>query len=84
MGDWAWWTGNRNFAFEFYGDAIKLANGEELNRGPAANAELAGEEDIKNALASTDGASEENAAEKEIVAKESAAEEPLIPYPMTH
>ena len=53
MGDWAWWTGNRNFAFEFYGDAIKLANGEELNRGPAANAELAGEEDVKNALAPT-------------------------------
>ena len=77
MGDWAWWTGNRNFAFEFYGDAIKLANGEVLNRGPAANAELAGEEDIKNALASTDGASKENAAEKEIVATESAAEEPV-------
>ena len=77
MGDWAWWTGNRNFAFEFYGDAIKLANGEELNRGPAANAELAGEEDVKNALAPTSGASEENAAEKEIVATESAAEEPL-------
>ena len=77
MGDWAWWTGNRNFAFEFYGDAIKLANGEELNRGPAANAELAGEEDVKNALAPTSGASEENAPEKEIVATESAAEEPL-------
>ena len=77
MGDWAWWTGNRNFAFEFYGDAIKLANGEELNRGPAANAELAGEEDVKNALAPTSGASEENTAEKEIVATESAAEEPL-------
>ena len=77
MGDWAWWTGNRNFAFEFYGDAIKLANGEVLNRGPAANAELAGEEDVKNALAPTSGASEENAAEKEIVATESAAEEPL-------
>ena len=77
MGDWAWWTGNRNFAFEFYGDAIKLANGEELNRGPAANAELAGEEDVKNALAPTSGASEENAAEKEIVATESAAEEPV-------
>ena len=74
MGDWAWWTGNRNFAFEFYGDAIKLANGEVLNRGPAANAELAGEEDIKNALASTDGASERNAAEEETSAKESAAE----------
>ena len=77
MGDWAWWTGNRNFALEFYGDAIKLANGEELNRGPAANAELAGEEDVKNALAPTSGASEENAAEKEIGATESAAEEPL-------
>jgi len=77
MGDWAWWTGNRNFAFEFYGDAIKLANGEELNRGPAANAELAGEEDVKNALAPTSGASGENAAEKEIVATESAAEEQL-------
>ena len=77
MGDWAWWTGNRNFAFEFYGDAIKLANGEELNRGPAANAELAGEEDVKNALAPTSGASEENAAETEIVATASAAEEPL-------
>lgn len=75
MGDWAWWTGNRNFAFEFYGDAIKLANGEVLNRGPAANAELAGEEDIKNALASTDGASKENAAEEEASVKESAAEE---------
>ena len=77
MGDWAWWTGNRNFAFEFYGDAIKLANGEELNRGPAANAELAGEEDVKNALAPTSGASEENAAEKESVATEGAAEAPL-------
>jgi len=75
MGDWAWWTGNRNFAFEFYGDAIKLANGEVLNRGPAANAELAGEADIKNALASTDGASKENAAEEEASVKESAAEE---------
>ena len=75
MGDWAWWTGNRNFAFEFYGDAIKLANGEVLNRGPAANAELAGEEDIKNALASTDGVSERNAAEEEASVKESAAEE---------
>ncbi len=75
MGDWAWWTGNRNFAFEFYGDAIKLANGEVLNRGPAATAELAGEEDIKNALSSTDGASEGNAAEEETSAKESAAEE---------
>ena len=75
MGDWAWWTGNRNFAFEFYGDAIKLANGEVLNRGPAANDELAGEEDIKNALASTDGASERNVAEEEASVKESAAEE---------
>lgn len=54
MGDWAWWTGNRNFALEFYGDAIKLANGEVLNRGPDANAELAAEEDVKNALAATD------------------------------
>ena len=79
MGDWAWWTGNRNFAFEFYGDAIKLANGEMLNRGPAATAELAGEEDVQNALALTSGASEENAAEEEPSAKasdkESAAEE---------
>ena len=75
MGDWAWWTGNRNFSFEFYGDAIKLANGEVLNRGPAANAELAGEEDIKNALASTDGAGERNAAEEEASVKESAAAE---------
>lgn len=77
MGDWAWWTGNRNFAFEFYGDAIKLANGEVLNRGPAATAELAGEEDVKNALAPTSDASEENAAEKEIAATESLAEEPV-------
>ena len=77
MGDWAWWTGNRNFAFEFYGDAIKLANGEVLNRGPAATAELAGEEDVKNALAPTSDASEENAAEKEIAATESVAEEPV-------
>ena len=75
MGDWAWWTGNRNFAFEFYGDAIKLANGEVLNRGPAANAELAGEEDIKNALASTDGASERNTAEEEASVNKSAVEE---------
>ena len=75
MGDWAWWTGNRNFAFEFYGDAIKLANGEVLNRGPVANAELAGEEDIKNALASTDHVSEGNAAEEETSASKSAAEE---------
>ena len=77
MGDCAWWTGNRNFAFEFYGDAIKLANGEVLNRGPAATAELAGEEDVKNALAPTSDASEENAAEKEIAATESVAEEPV-------
>ena len=48
---------------------------EKVNRGPAANAELAGEEDIKNALASTDGASKENAAEEEASVKESAAEE---------
>ena len=54
MGDWAWWTGNSKFALEFYGDAIKLANGEELNRGPEANAELAADEDIKNALAAAD------------------------------
>lgn len=79
MGDWAWWTGNRNFAFEFYGDAIKLANGEVLNRGPAVTAELAGEEDVKSALAPTSDASEENAAEKEIAATEteSVAEEPV-------
>ena len=79
MGDWAWWTGNRNFAFEFYGDAIKLANGEVINRGPAATAELAGEEDVKSALAPTSDASEENAAEKEIAATEteSVAEEPV-------
>jgi hypothetical protein len=54
MGDWAWWTGNRTFALEFYGDAIKLANGEVLNRGPEANAELADAEDVKNALAASD------------------------------
>ena len=56
MGDWAWWTGNRTFALEFYGDAIKLANGEVLNRGPEANAELADAEAVKNALAATDAA----------------------------
>ena len=54
MGDWAWWTGNRTFALEFYGDAIKLANGEVLNRGPEVNAELADPEDVKNALAASD------------------------------
>ncbi len=72
MGDWAWWTGNRNFAFEFYGDAIKLANGEALNRGAAANAELAGEEDVKNALAPTDAPREQNEAEEESAANERA------------
>jgi hypothetical protein len=72
MGDWAWWTGNRNFAFEFYGDAIKLANGEALNRGAAANAELAGEEDVKNALAPTDAPREKNEAEEESAANERA------------
>jgi hypothetical protein len=56
MGDWAWWTGNRTFALEFYGDAIKLANGEVLNRGPEANAELADAEAVKNALAATNAA----------------------------
>lgn len=56
MGDWAWWTGNRTFALEFYGDAIKLANGEVLNRGPEANAELADAEAVKNALAPNDAA----------------------------
>lgn len=75
MGDWAWWTGNRNFAFEFYGDAIKLANGEVLNRGPDANAELAGEEDVKNALTPTGGASEEKPP------KESAAIDAADPSP---
>lgn len=50
MGDWAWWTGNRSYALEFYGDAIKLANGEVLNRGPEAQAALAAAEDVKNAL----------------------------------
>lgn len=80
MGDWAWWTGNRNFAFEFYGDAIKLANGEVLNRGPEANAELAGEEDVRNALAPADSTSEESAPEEQTSAKaaeENAAEEPV-------
>ena len=56
MGDWAWWTGNRTFALEFYGDAIRLANGEVLNRGPEANADLADAEAVKNALAATDAA----------------------------
>ena len=37
MGDWAWWTGNRNYALAFYGDALKLANGELLDRGAEAN-----------------------------------------------
>jgi len=64
MGDWAWWTGNRNFALEFYGDAIKLANGEVLNRGPDANAELPAEEDVKNALAATDASDRLERAEK--------------------
>lgn len=54
MGDWAWWTGNRNFALEFYGDAIKLANGEVLKRGPEVNAPLAGDEAVESALAAAD------------------------------
>lgn len=65
MGDWAWWTGNRNFALEFYGDAIKLANGEILNRGPDTNAELAAEEDVKNALAAPDASDRVERAEKD-------------------
>ena len=65
MGDWAWWTGNSNFALEFYGDAIKLANGEELNRGPEANAELAADEDIKNALATNDASDHPPAVEND-------------------
>ena len=70
MGDWAWWTGNRNFASEFYGDAIKLANGEVLKRGPTASAELAGENEVRNALAASDVASEEDAAEQENTGEE--------------
>lgn len=54
MGDWAWWTGNRGFALEFYGDAVKLANGEVLKRGPEANAGLTSEEDVENALTTAD------------------------------
>ena len=30
MGDWAWWTGNRMNAINFYQDALALANGETL------------------------------------------------------
>ena len=27
MGDWAWWTGNRRAALDYYNDALALANG---------------------------------------------------------
>ena len=27
MGDWAWWTGNRGYALDFYKNALALANG---------------------------------------------------------
>jgi hypothetical protein len=27
MGDWAWWTGNRGYALDFYNSALALANG---------------------------------------------------------
>ena len=76
MGDWAWWTGNRTFALEFYGDAIKLANGEVLNRGPEANAELADAEDVKNALAASDvadgGPTAENSAPENTAPEDNA------------
>lgn len=54
MGDWAWWTGNRAFALEFYGDAVKLANGEVLKRGPEADTGLTSEEDVESALTTAD------------------------------
>ena len=28
MGDWAWWTGNRNYALDFYAGALALASGK--------------------------------------------------------
>ena len=30
IADWAWWTGNRNYALDFYNTALALANGESL------------------------------------------------------
>jgi hypothetical protein len=35
IADWAWWTGNRNYALDFYNTALALANGESLE--PVAN-----------------------------------------------
>jgi hypothetical protein len=35
IADWAWWTGNRNYALNFYNTALALANGESLK--PVAN-----------------------------------------------
>ena len=35
IADWAWWTGNRNYALSFYDNALALANGESLK--PVAN-----------------------------------------------
>ena len=35
IADWAWWTGNRNYALNFYNTALALANGESL--APVAN-----------------------------------------------
>ena len=35
IADWAWWTGNRNYALNFYNTALALANGESLE--PVAN-----------------------------------------------
>ena len=35
IADWAWWTGNRNYALDFYNTALALANGESL--APVAN-----------------------------------------------
>ena len=35
IADWAWWTGNRNYALDFYNTALALANGKSLE--PVAN-----------------------------------------------
>ena len=55
---------------EFYGDAIKLANGEVLKRGPTVDAELAGEDEVRNALAASDVTSQEDVAGQENTVEE--------------
>ena len=75
IGDWAWWTGNRMNAINFYQDALALANGETLVKSEEAPSGSE-EEAVDTARDELEGDAETNAqsstAETEVFSAEIA------------